>query len=336
MPLRVPRYHGLGQVIHADSCGPVKAALRSGELKVTALARGQYVGRRLPPGQLPEVLCAGFWDAPRPQSWGLDWHYNEGLEFTYLARGQLGFSMDEKSWQLQPGDLTITRPWQRHRVGNPHVGASRLYCLILDLGVRRPNQSWRWPKWLLSPEAELRKLTQILRHNERPVWNATPEVGRCFKRLGDIGATQGRPDLTRLKLHINELILALGEMLSRRQIPLDESLSSTRRAVELFLSGLPSQCAEPWTLEKMAERCGLGPTRFAWYCKQLSNLPPARYLARCRVENAARMLQANAKASITDVALANGFQSSQYFATVFRGLMGQTPRAFRQRSVEKS
>ena len=101
------------------------------------------------PGTLSGLKTVGFWDADHDQAWGLDWHRNEGLELTFLETGTLAFSVDATRCQLHPNDLTITRPWQPHRVGNPAVSAGRLHWLILDLGVRRPHQTWQWPKWLI-------------------------------------------------------------------------------------------------------------------------------------------------------------------------------------------
>ena len=109
-------------------------------------------GAKAPPHTLPGVKSLGFWDADHRQDWGLDWHRNEGIELTLLESGRLPFSVDGQDLDLKPGDLTITRPWQLHRVGRPHVTACRLHFLILDVGVRRPHQRWKWPPWLvLSP-----------------------------------------------------------------------------------------------------------------------------------------------------------------------------------------
>ena len=104
-----------------------------------------YPGKRLPEKCLQEVCSVGVWDASKTQNWGLDWHRNEGVEITYLEKGSLGFSVDGWEGQLMPGNLTVTRPWQKHRVGNPEVGASRLHWLILDVGVRQPHFAWQWP-----------------------------------------------------------------------------------------------------------------------------------------------------------------------------------------------
>jgi len=326
---RVTAYHRDGQVYYADTCEPLKQAAACGEVKLVARGRSAYPGPPLPPKVLPEVRSVGCWDADHNQSWGLDWHRNEGIEFTYLSRGKVPFRVDDQRFLLKRGDLTITRPWQRHCVGDPHVGASRLHWLILDVGVRRPNQPWRWPAWLISSEADLRTLTTMLSHNEQSVWAANDEIEHYFEKL--VGAAAANE--SRLRLYIGGLVVALTEVLHRHQPVLDRSLSSGQRTVDLFLAALPETVGQPWDLASMAAACGLRRTRFAHYCKEITNMSPIDYLVRCRVEAATHVLIERSKLSITDVALRCGFESSQYFSRVFHEHMGCSPRDYRRQEV---
>jgi len=330
-PRQAATFRSVAELFHADTCEPLEAAARRGEVRLVALGRGSYPGRRLPASDLREVRSVGFWDARGIQSWGLDWHRNEGIEFTYLAGGQLPFAVDQRTVTLEPGDLTITRPWQRHRVGDPQVPASRLIWLILDVGVRRPNQAWRWPKWLLLSPAKQQRLTHQLRHNEQPAWRANREVARCFEAIR--AATAGKPtgeNVTRLKILINELLVALAALLEKNRPRLDAKLSSTERTVKLFLADMAQRCDEPWTLETMAKQCGLGRTHFSHYCRKLTNRTPLDYLAEYRIQRAVTLLRQQPALRITDVAFDCGFQSSQYFASVFARRMGCAPREFRR------
>jgi AraC family L-rhamnose operon regulatory protein RhaS len=326
---RTPRpaiYQSADAVYRADTCDRLKQAARRGELRLAGLGRRGYPGARLPEGVLPEVASVGFWDAPRNQSWGLDWHRNEGIEFTFLARGRLEFAVDGQAHALGAGDLTITRPWQKHRVGSPCIHASRLLWVILDLQVRRPDEPWHWPGWMVFSREDLKRLTDLLRHCERPVWKATPALRRDFEQLGEQleGADPGHVE-TPLKILLNSLLFDLLHMLESRRIALQPELASTRRSVDLFLQSLPEHLDYPWSLDTMAEHCGLGRSRFAHYCEELTNLSPARYLLRCRLETAARLLRTDPERSVTEVALSCGFGSSQYFANAFRQAYGLTP-----------
>jgi len=323
------------ELYHADTCEPLKEAAAHGEVKLEALGRGSYPGARLPDNDLKEILMTGYWNASFDQSWGLEWHCNEGLEIGYLAAGKLPFRVDRKSYQLKPGDLTITRPWQRHRVGDPHVPANHYSWLILDVGMRRPNHPWIWPDWILFPQAALKRLTDLLRHNEEPVWHGNGEVGRCFERIDEAVARGcGIGNQTRFKILINELLVLLAELLESRNPRLDESLAGSERAALIFLEDLDRRLDEPWTLNSMAEACGLGRTQFAHYCRKLVNVPPAEYLVRQRLKAAAKRLS-ETESSVTEIAFQCGFQSSQYFAKVFRERLGHSPSEHRTKGKEE-
>jgi AraC family L-rhamnose operon regulatory protein RhaS len=327
--MRAPVYKERGKTYHADSCEALRAAVARGELRFDAVCRGGYPGRQIPGRLLGGVCSVGFWDAARAQSWGLPWHRNEGVELTWLESGALDFQTEGGLRALQPGDLTIARPWQPHRLGNPRIGASHLHWLILDIGVRQPHQAWRWPEWVMLTREDLAELTDFLRRNEEPVWKDSADIARCFRQMtgsldGDIARCASKLTIT-----INELLLNLLELLRARDVRRCASLTTARRSAELFLGTLKDSLDEPWTLDAMSDACGLGVTRFVHYCKLVTNLPPAKYLNVLRLERAATLLAADPAASVTDVAFRCGFSSSQYFATLFRQQYRCTPKAFR-------
>ena len=335
MNARTPVFRETDTVHRADTCEPLVAAVEAGEVRLRALARGIYPGTPLPRTVLPQVSTIGYWDATHDQTWGLAEHRNEGIEITYLDNGHLGFVVDGRSHPLSPGHLTITRPWQPHSVGNPAVTASRLYWLILDVGVRQPHQAWVWPPWLVLARQDLKDLTALLRGNEHPVWPGTPAIGKCFAALGQLvdSATTRPPPTSRLALLINELLVCVLELLRSQDPPRRTSLTDGERSVAMFLERLQQELAEPWTLESMAEQAGLGRTRFAHHCLKLTNLTPLAYLQSLRVEQAKHLLTKKRHAAITAIALDCGFGSSAYFSSVFRAHTGCSPRAWRGQAV---
>jgi AraC-like DNA-binding protein len=329
----VPIYEDHGRTYPADGCDPLEEAATAGQIRLESLARGHYPGRRLPRNALPGVKTVGFWDASQPQSWGLDWHRNEGIELTYLESGAIGFGVDGQDFQLQGDDLTFTRPWLQHRVGDPRVGVGRLHWLILDVGVRRPHQPWKWPSWIVLTAADLGELTTILRNNEQPVWRATTELSACFRRIATaVQEDRDGSSISTLAVRLNQLFLLVLEMFRRQNVRLDESLSSPRRTVELFWTDMRqniNHLALECTVRGMAKRCGMGATSFIHNTKQLTNMTPMQYLNHCRLTAAAELLKMQPERSITEIALTCGFTSSQYFATLFRNRFKLTPKAFR-------
>lgn len=327
-----PKYKELDKIYHPDSCDPLIKAVKNGNIKLAALKRFNYPGKELPDKVLPGVNSLGFWDAKVKQTWGLDWHRNEGIEFTFLTSGHLDFSLDKKDHFLKSGDLTITRPWQPHKVGNPNVEISKLYWLIIDVGVRQPHQNWKWPDWIMLSPEDLKNLTKILRQNEKAVWLPNNNINQCFKKIGVcLEESQHKIPHSRLNLLINELLLLVLEMFNdeKEDITLDDSLTDNLRTVDLFFQYLKSDYERPWTLESMAVHCGLGITSLTKYSKQLTNLPPINYLNSIRLEAAAELLKYDEEKNITDICYACGFSSSQYFATAFRKMYKCSPKEFK-------
>lgn len=98
-----------------------------------------------------------------------------------------------------------------------------------------------------------------------------------------------------------------------------------RRATEA-LKGLMH---ENTSLAMLAEDVGLSPFHFSRAFKQSLGVPPHRYRTRLRLEKACHLLQTT-NASMTDIALEVGYESSQALARVFGQEMGVTPTAWRR------
>lgn len=330
----IPIYMDHDEKYRADRCRQLAEAAAGKKVRAEVLSHGHYPGLTLDRGVLPGLKMAGFWDADADQDWGLPWHRNEGIEVAFLERGCLPFATDEGEHWLRANDMTIVRPWQRHRLGDPAIRSSRLHWVLIDIGVRRPHQPWKWPPWVVLSPPDVDELTKILRLNEHPVWKATADIRRCFQEIAKcIGNDAKEGSISRLGLHLNELLLLVLDMQRDRRIGLDVALTSTRRTVQLFLDDLrnhPEHLTLEWTVDKMAEACGLGVTQFINHVKSLVGMTPVRYLTHCRLERAAQILLHYPPAAITDTALDCGFSSSQYFATVFARRFGCSPREYRR------
>lgn len=323
-------YNYNGKLFKADTCDDVYRASQQGEIVLQALARGSYPGMRLDEKSLPGVKSLGFWDATRDQTWGLRWHRNEGIELTILSSGALPYFCGDKRYGLKPYDLTIARPWQPHKVGDPTIGPNKLFFLILDVGVRKPNQEWTWPGWLLMNRGELEELTKLLRQNEFHVWSDCRDFHHCFQEIGK--AVEGYPrskDVTYIALKLNELFYLLLHMFRTRKIPLNESLTSNFRTVQVFLGELRELLGEDWTIEKMARECNVCTTRFVQYCRQLTNQSPMQHLNTLRLERARALLLERREMPIIDIAMQCGYATSQYFASCFKRTYHATPSDYR-------
>ncbi len=337
MKPNIPKYRDPEKKLFykADSCSELREAWSNKELELTVLARGTYPGKALAEGELTRVKSIGFWDIKKLQKWGLDWHTNEGIEICFLESGNLQFLMKEGKFRLQPNDITITRPWIEHKLGDPVVDLSKLYWLILDVNIRYPHQKWLWPDWILLSHTDLLELTRYLRQNEQPVWKASSEIRECFVNIGKVVTMCDRkPYESHLKILINTLLVLLLELFQKGSIPLDNSLVKSKRTVELFLKTMELNIADRWTVEKMAGYCLMGSTRFTYYCNEIINCSPMEYLNLLRLNEAAKLLVMEPDTTIAEIAYRSGFSSPQYFNFAFNRHYKTAPGNYRNHQLQ--
>lgn len=335
-----PIYREDGRDYFIDTCRPQRRAVQEGKIQLYGLTHGHYLGSKIPEGVLPGLSSVGFWEATGAQNWGLEPHRNEGVEISLFETGVMGFMVDGQLHRLKAGSLTVTRPWQLHCLGDPHIGPGRMHWLILDVGVRRPSQQWHWPDWLILSPSDMQELTQKIRQTNHPFWHSTPEITSIFQSIAVcLKSADVKRYESRLAIYINHLLIGLLDVLRAQAADEDPGLTSRRHTVELFLQDLAENAhalAEPWTLEYMAAQCGVGSTSFVKHCQAITNTSPMDYVNRCRLERGAQRLRDEPDTPITQIAADCGFSSSQYFATRFAAQFGVSPREYRARCFDDS
>ncbi|HSP30775.1 MAG TPA: AraC family transcriptional regulator [Halomonas sp.] len=91
-----------------------------------------------------------------------------------------------------------------------------------------------------------------------------------------------------------------------------------------------------WTTQALARQVGLSRSAFAERFTELVGVPPMRYLARLRMQIAARRLR-ESLAPISHIALEAGYESEAAFSKAFKRAFGVPPATWRrdQRSLDK-
>ena len=335
-PSNVNRHQFSSRATPIDGHGPLLASISTGRIDFHAFGRGHYPGDRLAPEQLPGLLSQGFWDARGGQDWGMDFHHNEGIEICLLETGSMRFAVEEETYPLSPGDLTITRPWQAHRQGDPLIAAGRLHWATIAVDAQRPVDQWQWPSWVVLESKDKAELTRRLRNTNSTVWHASPDVIHSFRRMAAAAAMEPADRrISHISIGLNELLLGVLEMLRVENRSVPPGSASPEHLVEQFLTSVRQKAEyleKDWTLASMAKACGMGSTQFSRFCHRLTNDSPMQFLNLARIEAAARLLRTNLARSITDIAFDCGFNSSQYFANQFRRHFGMTPTAYRYRN----
>ena len=153
------------------------------------------------------------------------------------------------------------------------------------------------------------------------------EVGQVIKHLKNWQRTLAlgpRDRLLKTELRAWACVAILGAI---RELATIQS-EQPEVLVEAAKQYLRDRLGDPLRMPDLVSHIGLGRTRFFELFKVKTGMTPNDFLTRLRIERAEEML-ADASASLTDIAMACGFNSSQYFSNVFRQHTGQTPLAFR-------
>jgi len=83
------------------------------------------------------------------------------------------------------------------------------------------------------------------------------------------------------------------------------------------------------TLAELAEQVHLSPSRFAAVFLKQTGLSPLAHFQRLKIQRARALLE-RPEMSISEVALAVGYQDPLYFSRLFRKATGVSPRAWKK------
>jgi AraC-like DNA-binding protein len=278
--------------------------------------RGDRLAFFAPDTLLPELPHVG-WTRPRSaRVAGLGPHRHVGWELCWLRRGTLDWWAGQHVHSVPAGHCYITQP------GEEHGGAHSLLqpCDLFWLELR--PQRGRLPGL---PAGETAALLDGLAGLPHRVFPGDAALGGLWQRLLDEHARPGPHAATAARSALHALVVTVLRCSARHAAtaPSPAIAAAMERAVASLDRGV--------AVAEMAHAAGLSPSRFhARFCAEVGETP-ADFLRRRRIDHAKHLLATTGR-EVTDIALALGFPSSQYFATVFRRYSGMTPRAFREQA----
>lgn len=263
---------------------------------------------------IPDLSALRF--ISRADACPMEAHIHPGqIEINYMVRGHISWWVGDEDLTVTGGDVHIHRPDEPHGGVNDTFEPMTFYGAILRVPADGSGM-------LDLPEAESRALVDQLRGLPRQ-FRARPNVGELFKQAFEAGRAP-QTDLNALALR-GKLIALLVEILAsacdagRR----DRRSALVQRALEMMRANL----SEPLALEEIADAVGLSLSHFKARFRREAGTTPAKEYLRLRVMEGVDRLASGGR-SVTDVAYALGFSSSQHFATCVRRVTGHAPRAF--------
>jgi AraC-like DNA-binding protein len=191
------------------------------------------------------------------------------------------------------------------------------------LKASRPSA---WKRTTFSP-ADLGRLRTALADASQKVHPFNPALRWLVRRLmEEAGNYPANPHRTEAAIALRALICAvLVEAMRQILVPPTEP----KEIVAAAITYLQKHLSEPLHMDDLVRHLGFSRSRMFDVFKEQTGLTPNDYLLRLRVEEAQEQLSLTDR-SVTDIAMATGFSSGQYFSTVFARYAGISPTDFRK------
>ena len=263
---------------------------------------------------------AYYYVDPLHSRYTMNMHWHREFELIRVLRGEFDMTLNEKALSVKSGDFVFIHGGVLHS-GIPHD--SIYECLVFDLhGIRN-----------ICPACEpyIRRITEksvIVRDHFSP---ADRQVAHLLPFIFD--PMQNTPPGYEM-LVTGAIYNLLGVIFSEKHYVEDvphAGKNEIKRIAQLrsVLDFVDENYMNPITLQQMADAASMTPKAFCRFFRQMTQQTPIDFVNRQRVEHACDELTASA-GSITDVALACGFNDLSYFIKTFKRYMGVTPGQYQR------
>ena len=258
-------------------------------------------------------------------------HWHQEFEFLVLTEGKVLFTIEDRKYVMNPGDIVFINSNYLHMAKNICGGVCSFYAIdfsyhVLNEDIHsifskkfiRPilNDKYVFPEFMPVSEDEDKCWQKDIR-------NYLHEIGECPEH-----------ELEPFELMIRSRSLAIWDILDKNCVRAQkdndiESRYSER--LEPVISYIKENYAYEITLGELAAILPMSEGQFSRVFKQTMKLSPIQYLMRYRILQSCKLLQDTEK-KIGEIANLSGFNNISYFNRVFLNTIGCTPKEYRENS----
>jgi AraC-like DNA-binding protein len=280
-------------------------------------ARKQFEGEDC---LLGEIKMLGWDRFPRAEA-SLGAHAHRGAyEICYIVHGGVDWWAGDEVHEVGPGDVYITRPDEWHGGMDAMMHPNELYWVQVHIP----------PAGL--PPAEAEAMARDFDQMKLRRFPGRPSIKDAFARLLAVHQAPGTYATTLARAALYELLATVVQCYADHARLLRDQSDAQSAAIRRALRWMAKHLAEDYSIDEAAGTAGLSISHFHERFFAEVGFTPADHRARARVAAAKQSLRAG-EMSITEIAMAVGFSTSQYFATVFKNLTGMAPREYRRLSA---
>lgn len=258
-------------------------------------------------------------------------HWHQEFEFLVLTEGKVLFTIENRKYVMNPGDIVFINSNYLHMAKNICGGVCSFYAIdfsyhVLNEDIHsifskkfiRPilNDKYVFPEFMPVSEDEDKCWQKDIR-------NYLHEIGECPEH-----------ELEPFELMIRSRILAIWDILDKNCVrsQKDNDIESRySERLEPVISYIKENYAYEITLGELAAILPMSEGQFSRVFKQTMKLSPIQYLMRYRILQSCKLLQDTEK-KIGEIANLSGFNNISYFNRVFLNTIGCTPKEYRENS----
>ena len=253
------------------------------------------------------------------------WHSHKQFELLFVLDGSTVYEFQGcDPIELAGGHFMVVPPGMMHRGEQDLRMPTMLIGIVLAFDARGATRNTPFT---------VRELGWLRRHfkaNSLTVHPLGQDLRRIIvqldKRLSGKKQDNDELSIAEMRLHVCSAISGAARQLSA--VDSQDSQFVVNAAIDYMRNHLN----EPFSVGKLVNHIGYGRSRLFELFRANTGMTPSDYLRRLRLE-AARELLSNTSRSVTEIAFKVGFNSSQYFSTVFLQYTGLTPTGFRSQAA---
>lgn len=229
-------------------------------------------------------------------------------ELVIVSEGEVGVTDGKSARVLKQGQAVLHTPMEFHRIwGSGKPGRVTIFSFDAE--------GLPWEAGGSFEGVDVAAADQLIR-----------QTRECFHMNG-IRVMELRGEMIDAQILQKQWELYLLHLVRQAKRMYGEVNSRTARNYALVVRVLESHICENLSVEQIAALCGMSPASVKQTFSQYAGIGVMNYFNRMKVELAVRMLRGGS--SVEETAAQLGFSSPNYFSTVFKRIMGKSPRAYK-------
>ncbi len=239
-------------------------------------------------------------------------HFHKHHELYYLLKGKTQYCIENELYFLEPGDMIFVPSGVFHQTSN--TVCDDMERLLINFNDSTVVESFK------------PYIDYMAQHKHIRLPKAGQSACRNLFHLMEEETQKHEVDYRLMReLLLGQLLLTISRY---RMDDIATHFSPSCQVIREAVRQIGMDYRHEWTLDELCCCYSLSRSYFSKLFNKVMGTGLSEYINAVRINAARDMLAADCSLSITDVAQRCGFHDSNYFAMVFKRLIGLTPKKY--------